>query len=363
LPCAPASPLCRVQQENGFTPFPALRFRAKTRKNKADRTKTEPKMPIVKTNLRGAMMSLISFAIYATHDVFVKFLGGQYSPVQIIFFSVLFGFPLVAMMLIGDRSDGNLRPRHPWWTALRTVSALLTGVSAFYAFSVLPLAQTYAILFAAPLLITLLAIPILGEKVGIRRGLAIVAGLAGVMIVLRPTGTELGLGHAAALTAAVASSLSSVVVRKIGQDERAVVLMLYPMIANFVVMGTALPFVYKPMPIEHLGMIGIIAVFGFVAGLFIISAYKSAEAVIVAPMQYSQMIWAAIFGYFIFAEIPDQWTLIGAGVIMASGLYIVLRESRRGASKNTPVLESRSRPETGVMPRISLLLPRDAGKE
>jgi S-adenosylmethionine uptake transporter len=318
-------------------------------------------MPIVKSNLRGALFALLAFAIYSTHDVFVKILGAQYSPIQIIFFSVTLSFPLVAMMLIGDRNDGNLRPRHPWWTLVRTISTLITGVSAFYAFSVLPLAQTYAILFAAPLLITLLAIPILGEKVGIRRGVAVVVGLAGVMIVLRPTGAELGLGHFAALAAAVCSSLASVIVRKIGQDERSVVLMLFPMIANFVVLGCALPFVYKPMPIEHLGMIGIIAAFGFVASFFIISAYKSAEAVIVAPMQYSQMIWAVIFGFLIFNEMPDRLTLVGAGVIMASGLYIVLRESRARVSKNSPVLESRSRHETGTLPRISLLLRREKG--
>lgn len=319
-------------------------------------------MPIVKSNLRGALMALAAFAIYSTHDVFVKILGAQYSPIQIIFFSVTLSFPLVAMMLIGDRNDGNLRPRHPWWSLIRTVSTLITGVSAFYAFSVLPLAQTYAIIFAAPLLITLLAIPILGEKVGMRRGMAIMVGLFGVMIVLRPSGAELGLGHAAALAAAVFSSLASVIVRKIGQDERSVVLLLFPMIANFVVLGCALPLVYKPMPIEHLGMIGIIAAFGFVASLFIISAYRSAEAVIVAPMQYSQMIWAALFGVLIFDETPDQMTLIGAAVIMASGLYIVLRESGGKVSKNSPVLESRTRHETGILPRISLLLRREKGK-
>ena len=319
-------------------------------------------MPMMKSNVRGALMALISFAIYSTHDVFVKFLGAQYSPIQIIFFSVTFSFPLVTMMLIGDRNDGNLRPRHPWWTLIRTISALITGVAAFYAFSVLPLAQPYAILFAAPLLITLLAIPILGEKVGIRRGLAIILGLVGVMIVLRPTGTDLGLGHVAALAAAVCSSLASVIVRKIGQDERSVVLLLYPMIASFVVLGSVLPFVYKPMPLEHLGMVAIIAAFGLTASLFIISAYRSAEAVIVAPMQYSQMIWAAIFGFLIFDEIPDRMTLIGAAVIMASGLYIVLRESGGKASKNSPVLESRTRHETGTLPRISLLLRREKGQ-
>jgi len=320
-------------------------------------------MAVVKSNLRGALFALLAFAIFATHDVVVKFLGGLYSPVQIIFFSVLLGFPLVTLMLMGDRSDGHLRPVHPWWTALRTVSAVITGVSAFYAFSVLPLAQTYAILFAAPLLITLLAIPVLGEKVGLRRGLAIMAGLIGVLIVLRPGAAPLSLGHAAALAAAVFSSLASVIVRKIGQDERSVVLLLYPMTANFVVMGCALPFVYRPLPLEHLGLLGIIASFGFVAMLLIIVAYRSGEAVIVAPMQYSQMIWAAIFGYLIFGERPDLYTAIGAGVIIASGIYILLRERHRGVSKNNPVLRSKSRAETGTLPRISLMLRRIERRE
>lgn len=307
-------------------------------------------------NVAGAMLALVSFGIFATHDVVVKFLGGQYSAVQIIFFSVMFGFPLVMVMLIRDRSDGNLRPRHPWWTALRTGASVVTGVSAFYAFSVLPLAQTYAILFAAPLLITLLAIPILGEKVGIRRGIAIVVGLLGVMVVLRPGDADLSLGHAAALTAAVCSSLASVIVRKIGTDERAAVLLLYPMLANFIILGAALPLVYHPMPIQHLGMMGIIALFGFVAMLFIIQAYRRAEAVVVAPMQYSQMIWATVYGALIFDESPDLFTIVGSAIIMASGLYIVLREGTKRVSSNTPVLRTQARPDTGLLPRVSSMM-------
>lgn len=314
-------------------------------------------------NVQGALSALLAFGIYATHDVVVKFLGEHYHAIQIIFFAGLLSFPLVTVMLMNDRTDGHLRPVHPWWTALRTFGTVVTGVTAFYAFSVLPLAQTYAILFATPLLITLLAIPILGEKVGIRRGLAVVVGLIGVLIVLRPGGADLSLGHAAALTAAVFSSLSSVVVRKIGAEERSVVLLLYPMVANFVVLGLALPFVYQPMPVLHLGMLGIIAAFGFVATLLTIAAYRRAEAVIVAPMQYSQMLWAIFYGYLIFNETPDEYTLVGAAVIMASGLYIVMREGRAKVSENRPVLESRSRPETGIMPRISLLLRRRAARD
>ncbi|PZQ97825.1 MAG: EamA/RhaT family transporter [Cereibacter sphaeroides] len=317
----------------------------------------------MKSNLRGALLALLAFAIWSTHDVVVKTLGGIYSPVQIIFFSVLLGFPLATLMLMNDRTDGNLRPRHPWWTAIRTVSAVITGLCAFYAFSVLPLAQTYALLFATPLLITLLAIPILGERVGIRRGLAVVVGLIGVIIVLRPGQADLQWGHLAGIMAAVFSSLASVIVRKIGQDERSVVLLLYPMVANFAVMGLALPLVYKPMPIEHIGLLGIIAIFNFAATLLVIYAYRAAEAVIVAPMQYSQMIWAAIFGAMFFSETPDLYTLIGAAVIIASGVYIVLREGGGKVATSRPVIDSRSRVETGTMPRISLMLSRLAARD
>lgn len=313
------------------------------------------------SNAKGALFALIAFGVYATHDVFVKILGGIYSPFQIVFFSVLLSFPLATVMLMRDAKPGTLVPVHPWWMALRTGSAVVTGVSAFYAFSVLPLTQVYAILFAAPLLITILAIPVLGEKVRLRRWMAVIVGLIGVLVVLRPGQTDLTLGHLAALAAAVGGSLASIVVRKIGSEERPVVMLLYPMVVNFALMACALPFVYIPMPIEHLGMLAIIATFAWVASRLVIAAYQNGEAAIIAPMQYSQIIWATIFGFVLFGEVIDQPTAIGAGIIIASGLYIVLRESRSGTSEYTPVLRTRSRSETGTTPRVSLFM-RIAGK-
>ncbi len=302
-------------------------------------------------NARGALLALLAFAIFATHDVLIKFLGGIYSPIQIVFYSVLLSFPLATFTLMRDATPGTLLPVHPWWMALRTGAAVITGVSAFYAFSVLPLAQTYAILFASPLLITILAIPVLGEKVRLRRWMAVLVGLAGVMIVLQPGATELTPGHLAALTAAVGGSIASIIVRKIGAEERPVVLMLYPMAANFVLMGIAVGFVYVPMPFTHLAMLAVIAALAFVAGRLVISAYNAGEAAIVAPMQYSQIIWAALFGFFIFGEAPQAATILGAAVIIASGLYIVLRESKADASQNAPVLRTRTRFETGTFLR------------
>ncbi|MBU2963595.1 DMT family transporter [Citreicella sp. C3M06] len=307
-------------------------------------------------NAKGALFALLSFGIFSAHDVIVKMLGAHYAPFQIVFFSVLFSFPLVSLMLIRDTTPGHLRPIHPWWTALRTVSAVITGFCVFYAFSVLPLAQTYAILFAQPLLITVLAIPILGETVRLRRWLAVLVGLAGVLVVLRPGGTELTLGHAAALVGALSGALSAIVVRKIGHEERSVVLMIYPMTTNFIVMACALPFVYKPMPLEHLGGVFVMAAFALVGGLVLIAAYRKGEAVIVAPMQYSQMLWATLYGALFFAEWPDGMTLLGAALIIGSGVYIVLREGRTSVSENTPVLRTRSRFETGTSLRLGPMI-------
>jgi S-adenosylmethionine uptake transporter len=307
-------------------------------------------------NLRGALFALTAFGIYSTHDVVVKFLGGIYSPFQVVFFSTLLGFPVVAVMIMRDPADGNLRPRHPWLIALRTLLTVVTASSAFYAFAALPLAQSYAIIFAAPLIISSLAIPVLGEQVGWRRWLAVLTGLVGVLVVLQPGVTPLSIGHAAALAAAICSAGAAVIVRKIGAEERSSVLLLYPMMGNFLVMGCVLPFVYEPMAGAHLGLVALMAVMGFIAALFQIAAYRSASAGVVAPMQYSQMLWAVLYGALFFSETPSTATAIGAGIIIASGAYVVFREDRSDASRTTPVLRTQTRYVMGTMPRISTLL-------
>lgn len=307
-------------------------------------------------NARGALIALAAFGLYSSHDAIVKFMGTAYSPFQLIFFSVLFSFPIAILILMRDVTPGTLLPVHPWWVAFRTLAGLVTGITAFYAFSVLPLAEVYAIVFASPLLITILAIPILGETVRIRRWLAVLVGLIGVVVVLDPRGAVLSLGHVAALVAALGGAIASVIARKIGPEERSVVLLLYPMMANFIVMAIAMPWVYEPPELVHLGLFAAMAILGSAGGMLIIAAYKASEAVIVAPMQYSQIVWATLFGAILFGEFPDGQTILGASIVIASGLYIVLRESRAGTSENRPVLQSRHRPETGTIPRKPILM-------
>lgn len=304
------------------------------------------------------LLGLLAFAVYASHDAAIKQLGESYSPFQIVFFVVLFSFPVVTLMLVTDKTAANLRPQVPLLSAVRTVAVVVGGFCAFYAFSVLPLAETYAILFAAPILITILSVPILGEVVRAHRWVAVVVGLIGVLVVLRPGTAALGLGHLAAFVSAFATALTSVVMRKIGTRERRDVLLLYPMLANFVVMLCILPFVYVPMPIADLGMLLLVSVLAVVAMTLMIQAYTLADAALVAPMQYSQIIWAAIFGWVFFNETSDLMTFVGAGIIIASGAYIVMRETGAGKSLNKPVLRALSRrPEMGGAPRISVARP------
>ncbi|MFN6976925.1 MAG: DMT family transporter [Gemmobacter sp.] len=302
-------------------------------------------------NARGALLALLGFAIYASHDAVIKGLGTRLATPQIVFFVNLLGLPLAILLLAADRAPGRLIPVHPGWMAVRAGGVIVSGIAGFFAFTQLPLTQVYALLFATPLLITLLAIPVLGERVGLRRGLAVLVGFCGVLIVLRPGSAAIGPGHLSALLSALAASMAAVASRRIGRDERPAVMVIWPIMGNIAVMGAVLPAVYVPVAGADLAMLAFVAACSFAALLMIVMAYRSAEAVVVAPMQYSQILWATLFGALFFAETPDPWTFLGAGVVIASGLYIVLREARGGAvSATQPVLTTAARPGTGGDP-------------
>ncbi|AXC51102.1 DMT family transporter [Paracoccus suum] len=281
-------------------------------------------------------------AILATHDVIIKSLGSRFSPLQILFFVALFSLPLVTLALAHERAPALLRPVAPRWVMLRTIAMVIAAGSSMYAFAVLPLAETYALLFTMPLWVTVMAIPLLGERVGLHRWLAILVGLAGVLVVLRPGSAPLTAGHAAALVGAFCSALTGVIARRLGGIERSVVMLYWPVMGMLATAGLAMPLVYRPPAGLDLGLMAVIAVLNLLGNAVMLAAYRAGEAAIVAPMQYSQIIWAVMFGWLLFAEHPDAVTLAGVTMIVAAGLYIVARE-RRG-SDNRPVTTTRTRP-------------------
>lgn len=303
-------------------------------------------------NLRGAMLGLAGMALYAGHDAILKLLGAGYSPFQILFFAAVLSFPPATVLLLARRDIGSLRPRHPGWVALRSGCICLNAIACTTAFGLLPLAQVYAILFTMPLIITVLSIPMLGERVGPHRWGAVIAGLVGVLIVLRPGSGALSLGHAAALTAAFGGALAALIARRIGGQEQAIVLVLWPIVLNVAVTAIALPFVYRPMPVGDLGLTAAVAVLALSASALSVLAYRTGEAAVVAPMQYSQIGWAVLWGWLLFAELPGRATLLGLSVIVGSGIYILWREAR-GASRSSPVTASDAAGDALVSPRAT----------
>jgi len=279
-------------------------------------------------NATGALFALMGFAIFSAHDALIKSLAGRYSTLQISFMIAIFTFPQVIVLLLSDRAPGTLIPKNPLLLSIRGLTGTLGAVFAFYTFSVLPLAEAYVLLFATPLLITLLAVPVLGEKLGIRRLCAVIVGLLGVMIVLRPGTSSMSWGHASAMAGSLMGACTALITRKIGRQERPVVILTFVALVNFMLMGSLMPLVYVPMAGLDMAVIAVVALLSGTGIQMQIQAYRRAEAVVVAPMQYSQMIWAVIFGWCFFNESVDALTLLGAAIVAGSGIYIVLREAR-----------------------------------
>lgn len=299
---------------------------------------------------RAVALAVASFALFSLHDTFVKLLSHGYHSFQIVFFILLFALVPTSLMIAVSKEEASLRPRHPWLLTLRALAATLGTPSTFYAFNKLGLAETYSLLFTSPMIVTVLSIPILGERVGLKRGFAVVMAMVGVLIVLRPGFSDLNIGHACGLFSALTSATSAIIMRKISPEERSGTMIIYPMLANILTMGLLLPWVYQPMPIIDLGLTASCGVLSFIAQLLLVNAYRRASAVTIAPIQYSQLIWGVLASALLFNHFPDFWVFVGASIIVLSGLIILWRESTSGVSLFRPALLSRlMRPQAGII--------------
>lgn len=308
--------------------------------------------------IQGILLAFLGFAFFATHDALIKTLGGTYSVFQIIFFTTLLSFVPMTVVMLADRKVDNFLPHHPWLILLRSGLMIAAMSGTFYAFANLPMAEVYSILFTVPLFITVLSVPLLGETVRAQRWAAVGIGLVGVIVVLRPGSTELTLAHGAALIGAFSGALSNILVRKVGKSERSAVMILYPMLLSVIAMAAVMPQVYVPPTLGHLGMMAAVAILSVIAQHMIIAAYRAAPAALVAPSQYSQIIWATLFGALFFNETPDIYVGIGASIIILSGVFVVWRESREDVSDRNPVLRTPNmRVDTGPSTRPKPLTP------
>ncbi|WP_020561206.1 DMT family transporter [Thiofilum flexile] len=287
--------------------------------------------------LRGPMIALLGYLVFSTHDAIVKSLD-DYSVLQTIFFAMLFGYVPFSLARITDKRLTTLRPNNPMLVILRSILTVASMCFAFIAFSILPMVQVYVLLFTTPVIISLLAIPFLGERIYLPRWAAIILGLIGVIIVLRPTPDSLEWGHVFGLVSAFCGASAAIISRKIGNLESSATLILFPLTLNVLVTGSMLYFVYKPMPFNDLVAMFSVGVLGLLGQLLVLNSYRLSPAAFVAPMQYSQLIWAVLFGVLFFDESIDKWVVIGSLITITSGMIIVWRETV--ASKTQPTLST-----------------------
>ena len=279
------------------------------------------------SNLRGIVAMLLAVGFFSLMDGGLKQLAGHYPPMQVAALRGLSGLPLVvAWVLATGTVVGLLKIR--WRLHLLRAGLSIMMLSAFaFALKQMPMTSAYAIFFVAPLLITALSVPMLGEHVGPRRWAAIAVGLVGVLVVLRPTGEGLFGWAGLAVVAAVAGySLSAIMVRVLHRTDSSQS-MVFWMLAMTAVGASllALPG-WVPLRLADAWVIAGVGVTGFLGQVAITEAFRSGEASVVAPFEYSALAWGLGLDLMIWGVLPDGWTFFGAGIIVASGLYMVHRE-------------------------------------
>jgi drug/metabolite transporter (DMT)-like permease len=264
---------------------------------------------------------------FAGLDATVKWLSDHVDPLQTVWARYMGSVLIVSLFVNRYTTPGVSRTMRPWLQAARSLLLLGYAILNFTALRYLQLAETISIQFATPFLVALLAGPMLGEWVGPRRMIAIGVGFLGVLIVTRP-----GFGglHPAAILSfgsAVCYALYGITTRMLAATDSSRTTMFYSGLAGVALMTPVLPFVWtspeSPFVWLLLGSLGFYGAFGH---WLLILAHARAPAPILAPFIYTQLLWMLALGYLVFGEFPDRWTMLGAGVVMASGLYLLYRE-------------------------------------
>ena len=279
--------------------------------------------------IKGVLLGFACFAAYAISDAFVKSLHGSIPPYESVFFGGLLGLAALPFIMgEGDRWSDVFSARHPklWW--IRALAGGLGNVCSVTAFTLLPMAEVFSMIFLMPIFVTILSVLLLKEQVGWRRWTAVCVGFVGVLVVLRPGFRALGLGHLAAILCGLTAALSMVALRMAGSGEKRISLYgagtVGPMVLGGVLM---LPHFVWP----DLHQILLLAGYGLMAalaGVLLMYATLIAPANRIAPTQYSQMLWAIGFGYWLFGNALDWPMLVGIVLILGAGLFTLVREEK-----------------------------------
>ncbi|NKC31322.1 DMT family transporter [Falsiroseomonas selenitidurans] len=296
-----------------------------------------PPSSVVAARRRAILLVLGASAAFVVSAALVKAIGPGVPLPQVILFRNAFALPLLLLMVMQAGGLAMLRTRLPWRHAERTFWGLCGMTGAFHGFAHLPLATATALGFTMPLFLTALSVLLLGEKVGWRRWSAVAVGFCGVLVMVRP-----GFGGAAlpvfsvglVLLGAFGWAMAMLSIRRMGEaGESGVSIVFWFALSSAMVAGLAtIPVWVTPTPAQWL-MLGGIGFVSAIAQLLMTAAYRRGETTLLAPFEYSGLIWTMLVGILIWAEWPDLFELLGFAVLVGAGLYIWRREVLRAAQR------------------------------
>ncbi len=280
--------------------------------------------------LVGMSAAIGAFFMMAVMNAFAKILSESHHVIEIAFYRNLIAtLPFLIWIFVFGRTDILKINANPIGIGVRSVIGTLSLATTFAAFASMPMADTTAFLFTASLFIPILGIIFLGEKVGPYRWGAVLVGFIGVLIMLQPSGQFNSLGVTLALSAAFMHATLQTILRALGKTEKPETVTFYFVTIGTIVSALALPFVAKPPTLHEIPLLFAVGLTGAMAQFLLSIAFKNAAAAVVTVFNYSGIIWATTFGWFIWGDWPTSTILIGGAIVISSNVFILWRESKK----------------------------------
>jgi drug/metabolite transporter (DMT)-like permease len=275
----------------------------------------------------GIGLLLLAVVAFSVMDALIKWTSADYPTVEVVFFRAAFAFIPLSLFIARRGGVTALRTKRPVAHVLRCLVGIGSMFLGFWALDLMPLADVIAIGFAGPIFLTALAVPLLGEVVGWRRWSAVIAGFIGVIVMVRPGASIFQPEALIPVGGALGYAFAMVMVRKLTATETIAAIVFYFTATTTVIAGLLLPFFWVTPTWVDLTLLVSIGLCGGIAQLLMTRAFQVAPASLIAPFEYSAMIWAVAFGWLIWRELPDATIWTGSAVVIASGLYILHREA------------------------------------
>ncbi|MGN6704909.1 MAG: DMT family transporter [Rhodanobacter sp.] len=278
---------------------------------------------------KGVLLGFMAFAAYAISDAFVKSLRGSLPAYEAVFFGAALG--LTALPFIkgaDDRWLAVVRAQRPGLWLVRALASAVGSIAAVVAFTALPMAEAFALIFLLPIFVTILSVLVLREHVGWRRWSAVVAGFVGVLVVLRPGFRVLGIGHLAAIVCGLSGAVSMIALRMAGPHEKRLTLYGAGVVGSMLFSGVLMLADFRWPDLVQWGRLLGYGLLAALASVLLMLATQKAPANHVAPTQYSQMLWAVLLGYVVFHDRLDWPMAIGIAIILGAGLFTFVREEQ-----------------------------------